>query len=164
MANKVYQVPETAIVFTESGGDAVFTPKNIANGAGRISTQLDRGTVAKAMRYRWEAQFKGAAAVAIGSGVRVYLHAAHSAAAAVDGGQSDAGISAETQLSNWALVGQVVASTNAVGPFYASGVVTILGRYLSVGLWNASGQTLTNVNGDNKITLVPIPDEIQAST
>ena len=160
--NKVYQTPETSLVFTETGGDATFTPKNEANNKGRVSSQLDRGTGAKARRYQWEAQFKVQATPSIGSVIRVYLYSSMTSAAADQ--SSDAELSAETSLGNFVCVGQVVitaASTSV--PFYASGTVFVPGRYIVVAMWNASGQSLTNVNGDNKITLTPLPDDIQAA-
>ena len=168
MANLIYTLPETAIVFTETGGDAVFTPKNVANGPGRVSAQFDRGAGAKAMRYRVEAQFKTAANITPGTaGVQaeVYIATAHIAAATVDSGlgQSDAALSTRNSLLNAFLVGTIVPTGTAagVGPFNRSWVVEILARYISVALWDASGQSFTNVDGDNFIKLVPMPDQIQ---
>jgi hypothetical protein len=151
-----FQVPLTAITFTESGGSAVFTPKNIATGAGRVSAQFDRGAGALATVLKWEATFKAGSAVTIGLPVRVYAYCSESASSAADLA-ADGGVSVETLLSNFTVLGEIIANANSVGPFYATGKAWLEGRYCVVGLWNASGQTLTNVNGDNKITLTPIP-------
>lgn len=168
MANLIYTLPETAIVFTETGGDATFTPKNVANGAGRVSAQFDRGAGAKAMRYRVEAAVKTAANITPGTaGVQaeVWIATAHSGSSLIDSdlGASDAGLSTRNQLLNAFLVGTIVPTGTAAGagPFHRSWAIEILARYVSVALWNATGQTFTNVDGDNYVKLVPMPDQIQ---
>jgi len=161
--NAVYQKPGTAIVFTETGGSATFTPRNVANGAGRVSTKYDRGSGALPMRFKMEATFKAQAACTIGLPARIYAYSFQNGAAAADY-VADAAVSAETQFANFQLIGSVYASSSAVGPFFGSWDVVLLGQYIVVGMWNASGQALTNVNGDNKITLTPIFEDIQAAT
>jgi hypothetical protein len=159
--NLVYQKAGTAIVFTESGG-TLFTPKNVANGAGRVSTQADRGSGSLPMRFKWEAQIKSGSNITIGNVARIYLYAAESAAGSADF-VTDAAISVETSFNNFKFVGHVISNATSGGPFYASGVVWLFGRYITAGIWNATGQTFTNVNGDNKITLTPFADDIQAA-
>jgi hypothetical protein len=168
MANLIYTLPETAIVFTESGGDATFTPKNVATGAGRVSAQFDRGAGAKAMRYRWEAAFKTGSNITPGTSgvpVELYVATAHISASIIDSslGASDAALTARNSLLLAQPIGVLIPTGTAAGtgPFVGSGVVEILARYISVAMWNASGQTLTNVNGDNYIKLVPMPDQVQ---
>lgn len=168
MANKVYTAPETALVFTESSGDATFTPKNVANGAGRVSAQLDRGAGSKAMRYRWEAKFSTQANITPGTAgvqLEVYIITAHHTAADVDSsvGQSDAALSSRNQLLNAKLIGIVVPTGTAAGTgsFVASGIVEIAARYVSVAYWNATGQALVNTDNTHPFRLVPMPDEIQ---
>jgi hypothetical protein len=151
-------VPLTALTFTETGGTAVFTPKNVATGAGRVSDRTDRGTGALATLFKWEATFKAQASVTIGLPVRVYAYCHENANTTADY-VADAAVTAETQFSNFKLIGTIYASANSVGPFYNSGDVFLTGRYCEVGMWNASGQTLTNVNGDNKVTLTPYPGQ-----
>jgi hypothetical protein len=168
MPNLIYTNPEAAIVFTEVSGDVVFTPKNLGNLAGRVSAQLDRGAGAKAMRYRWEAKFSVQSSItpgAAGVQVELWIATAHSAAASVDSGlgQADAALTARNQLLMAMPVGVVVPHGTAagVGPFNGSGYVDLYARYISVAYWNATGVSLTNVNGDNVVRLIPIPDEIQ---
>jgi hypothetical protein len=158
--NKIYQGTGTAIVFTETGG-TLFSPKNIANGAGRVSTQGDAGAGSQPRLYNIEAQFKTQANLAVGAAVRIYIHASTTTGADY---VTDASIATETLLSsNFMYVGQITGNAVAVGPFYWSGSIWLPGRYIVVGLWNASGQSLTNTNGDNKITLTPIYDDVQAA-
>ena len=157
MANKIYRAVETALTIKDSGGDAAITLASLASGAGRSSGQLDRGANSKPAWFRWEAQFKTGSSVTIGLGVRLYLYTGETMVADLT---TDAARSAETLFNNFQLLGQILASSNAVGPFAASGLIE-LGRYVVVGFWNASGQTFTNTNGDNMITLTPIPPEVQ---
>lgn len=162
MANKIYVNPETAITFKASGGDVVFTPKNVASAAGRISAQWDRGSGAKPGRYVWRVHTKASAGLTVGNALEIYF--ATSDGTDVDGNQgtSDAAFSAADKRRNLQFVGSVVADSTSSGEVQiGSGVVEIFVRYLSVVWWNAFGQTLTNTDGDHTFTLTPVPDEIQ---
>jgi hypothetical protein len=157
MANKIYRAVETAFTWKDSGGTNAITLASLGSGAGRSGAQYDRGAGSLPSRVRWEAQFKTGSAVTIGLGVRLYLYTGETASADLT---TDAARAAETLFNNFLPIGQILASSNAVGPFFASGIVE-LGRYVGVGFWNASGQTFTGSNGDSMITFTPIPDEIQ---
>ena len=161
--NKIYYTPGTAKTFKNTGGDVTLTLKNVANGAGRLSAQLDRGAGSLPARYKVEVVMKYAANVTIGLVSRIYLHAAENGSALVDGGTSDASIAAETQFGNFAFIGQNAAAALSVGPFYSSHIVEIYGRYVSVGVWNASGQATENLDGSSYVVLTPIPDDVQAA-
>lgn len=162
MANKVYTVRETPIVFAPSGGDVVFTPTSLANGAGRISAQLDRGSGAHATRYIWRARYRAAVAPTVGAVVRVYLVTSDGTYADGDLGTGDAAVSAEIDLGNARLIGAVAAdAASTTKDFVASGIVEAAARYLQVAWWNAIGQALSSTAGDQAMTLTPIPDEIQ---
>ena len=162
MANKIYVAPETAIVFKNSGGDVTFTPKNVANAAGRISAQWDRGSGSKPGRYYWRVHTKFQAGLTVGNALEVYF--ATSDGTDVDGNQgtTDAAFSAADKRRNLQFVGTVVADSTSSGEVQiASGLVEVYTRYLSVVWWNATGQTLTNTDSDHTFTLTPVPDEIQ---
>lgn len=162
MANKIYVAPETAVSFKASGGTVTFTPKNVANAAGRISAQWDRGSGSVPGRYYWRAHTKFQAGLTVGNALEIYF--ATSDGTDVDGNQgtSDAAFSAADKRRNLHYVGSVVADSTSSGEVQiGSGVVEIYTRYVSVVWWNASGQTLTNTDGDHTFTLTPVPDEIQ---
>lgn len=165
MVNKIFVNPESAITFGSNSDTVTFTPKNVANAAGRISAQHDRGSGAKAMRYRWEAFSKVGSDATLGLSIPIYIVTAHSSSSLIDDGlgASDAALSATTQLSNSVCIGAIIVNGTAanVGPWYASGIIEILARYVSVAWWNASGQTLTNVDADHRFTLIPMPYEVQ---
>lgn len=162
--NKIYQAPEVATVFKNTGGDVLMTLKNTAAGHGRVSDIWDRGAGAKAMRLKIEVCIKAAAAGAtISLPYRVYAFAAD------DAGRldftADADLTNEFQLANYSFVGQVIASGvwpgTSAGPFYGSIIVEIYGRYVSLGIWNASGQGIEDVDGSSYIIVTPYPDDIQ---
>lgn len=151
------QYPNTGISFMSTGGSALFTPDVTTFGAGRVSATFDRGAGAIAMNYKWEAQFQAASGATAGLPVRVYIYSSQYSTSARDYGASDAFIVSESQFNNFRLLGSVYASNPVanVGPFFASGEVYIAGEFISVGFWNASGQTLAGTVA-NRVTLTPI--------
>lgn len=162
MANKVYYAPETAASFKSSAGDVVFTPQNIASGAGRKSAVWDRGSGSKPARYIWRVKTKCTSALAVGGALGVYL--AMNEGATVDGNTAsgDGAFSAIDKLRNLKYIGSVIADSTSAGEAqYASGIVTIYARYVQVVWWNALGQSLSNTAGDHEFILTPVPDEIQ---
>ena len=165
MVNKIYVDPETPITFGSNSDTVTFTPKNVATGAGRISAQHDRGSGAKAMRYRWESFSKVGSNATLGYGIDIFIATAHKSASEIDDGlgASDAAVSGATLVSNSRYIGTIKVNGSGanVGPWQASGEFEILARYLSVVWINNTGQTLTNVDADHQFTLIPMPDEIQ---
>lgn len=160
--NAVYQKAGTAVVFENTGGDVVLTLKNVANGAGRQSAQWDRGGTILPVLLKVEVTMKYAAGVTIGLGSRIYVYGTGTSAN-VDNGTSDAAIAAETLLNNFAYVGANLASANTVGPFNSSHLVEVYGRYISFAVWNASGQTIENVDSSSLIRVTPYFSDIQAA-
>lgn len=166
MVNAIYYRRGTPLVFGQGSYDALMTLRAIANGAGRVSTQLDLGADPRTILYLWEAQFKCQAAVVVGSGVQINFATAHSSASAIDDGLSatDAALSAVGQIQMSPYAGDVKSAGTAsgAGPFKAGGKITLYSRYVSAVLWNASGQTTTDANNtDNWIKLIPVYPEIQ---
>lgn len=162
MANLIYAKRETAVSFKASGGDVVFTPQNVSNGAGRISAQYDRGSGSKPAVYEWRAKTKAAAGLTAGTILSIYLSTSDGTVQDGNLGTSDAGVSSAAKLNNLQRVGSISADSTSSGePQYASGFVTIVARYVSVVWFNSFGQALTNTAGDHEFILTPVPDEIQ---
>lgn len=166
--NKVYATPGSDITFKSSAGSAVWTPQNIAAGAGRIGAVYDRGSGSQPVRYRWRMQTRWAATAASGDQLRLYLITSNASATAAqtDGGVAfgDAGQATETLLANCCQFLGAVISSAVSQQECASGVVEIYDRYFSVGCFNASAtKALTNTAGDHVITFTPEPDDIQAA-
>lgn len=162
MANKIYGSPESAITFKASGGTVTLTLTSLANGAGRISAQWDRGSGAKPSLYKWRGVVKAAAALAVGVPLEVYL--ATGDGTDIDGNQStsDAAFSASDKRRNLQYVGSILADSTSNGELQkGSGLVEIRDRYVSLVIWNAFGQALTGTAADHYFSLTPVPDEIQ---
>lgn len=165
MPSKQYYAPESAITFAPSGGTEPITMTSLANGAGRISDQLDRGGGSKPGLYTIQIKTKAAAALAVGVQLRAYLIES-SVSADVPGnlGVSDAAVSSEDKLRNLgAPVATINADSTSNGEVQISSAIPvfILSRYISVAVWNALGQALSGTAGDHVITLVPTPAEMQ---
>lgn len=161
--NKIYHTPGTPVTFMNTGGDVVLTLKNMASGKARVSNQWDRGAGALPAIFKIETCLKFAGAVTIGNVCRVYLYGAQAGSALVDQA-ADAELAAETLLHNFDLVDVLKASANSVGPFYRSCVAEIIGRYVNVAVWNASGQTIDNADGTSYIKITPFAPDIQAAS
>ena len=161
--NKVYYIPGTSKTFKNTGGDYVLDMKNVSTNTGRVSGQWDRGTGALPALYKWELINKFGSSVTIGNSCRLFMYAYENGSTLADIA-ADTDLTAETQLYNFKQIGQLIASSNTVGPFNASDVVAIYGRYVNFGWWNASGQTSDNVDGTSYLVLTPVPDEIQAAS
>lgn len=153
----------TAFSLKNSGGDAVWTPKNTANAHGRLTAQLDLGADPRPLKYRWilvtKFQTAGVAAV-----TRLYLVEAHSAATTYqDGaiGLSDTDLSTENLLLYSAKQLGPTQVHSAAGTNVFSGVFETAARYISLALWNASGVSLTNTDADHEILIVPYYEEGQ---
>lgn len=160
---KIYETPGAAATFRGSGGTTTFTPQNEATSKGRISSPWDRGAGAEPARYKWRMRTRWAATPTSGDVLRLYL--VTSDGTNPDGSLSaaDAELTSETPLlNNCQFIGAVVAA--GVDQIeVSSGVCLIHDRYVQAAVWNASGaKALTNTEADHVLTLIPIPDDIQA--
>jgi hypothetical protein len=167
MANKVYRALETAIIWKTSAGTAVLTMTSLANNAGRIGAQVDRGAGSSAARYLWRLRTKLGAtttSVVLGNTLSVYL-ATSDDGTVIDGAQStaDAALSSLEKRRNLQFLGVVeVDKTAAAGDQYiGSGICEIANRYISPVIINEVGNTLSATATDHEFDLIPIPDEVQ---
>lgn len=166
--NAVYQKLGTQITFKESGGDVLWTPKNVANGAGRLSTRADLGAFPRATRYRWYAENQCQATPTAGALIRYYLAPWDDDSTPADPwgdvGASDAAFATEGDLRNLLFLGAVIADVaTADVVFSGGGFVDLPYRYVSLVVWNASGAALTNDAAEHYFRLTPIYDDIQAA-
>jgi hypothetical protein len=162
MANKVYTNPESAVTFKDSGGAGLrLTLNNLAAGQGRISDRYDKGAGARASRYKWRATLQFAAAPSPGEAVHLCLSTSDGSDPDGQVGAADAPLT-DAKRVNLLDLGVVLADVTAADTkITASGVVEILDRYFSVGVWNATGRNLRAMNDASYITLTPLPEEIQ---
>lgn len=167
MPTLLYHLPETATKFVSSGGTVPLTLTSVANGAGRVSAQLDRGSGAKPGLYTIQAVLKAAAALAVGAQAFVYLLQS-SETADVPGnlGTSDAAVSSSDKQRNLGapvIVINADSTSNGENQISNANIVEIYGRYVSVMVWNALGQALHSTGTNSYVTLTPYPPDIQAS-
>lgn len=162
MANKIYAAPETALVFKDSGGDAVITLLNLAFAAGRLSARYDRGAGSKPRLYKWRGVMQWETAPVVGEYAEVYLAESDGTTADANVSTADAALTAG-QVLNLSPIGLVKAQTTDVATsFVRSGYCLISERYFSVGVWNYSAaDNLENTSNACSITFIPVPDEIQ---
>lgn len=165
MANQILAVPGTPITFEDSGGDIALTLASLANGAGRISAQWDRGAGAKPIEYRWQMRYRANAAptVAATNVVRVYLECSDDGTFVAGGlGTADAAVSAEVLLTLGEFLGAVeITEASTTRDFVRQGNIWIRSRYVSVAVWNATGVALHATAANNEFRLTPVPSEIQ---
>jgi hypothetical protein len=160
----IYDKRGTAITFTKSGGDVAFDLDDTVDlGNGECSAQWDRGTGPGPSLYKWEAYIKWVATPTLGDVCRLYIYDADSGNAVAD--LIAAGdVTPETKFGNFRLMGQVICSVAADQVFYATGLVAILGRYVNLGIWNASASKDLNATDNvSKVILTPHYDDIQAA-
>lgn len=163
MPNLIYAAPGTSIVFAASGGDAVITLASLADAAGRISAQFDRGSGSKPAIYRWQARTRANVSPVVGVVARIYLALGDDGSFVMgDWSTADQAVSVETLLLNAQFLGSVAADiANTTQDFVASGLVEIRSRYIQVAWWNAMGQALSSTAGNHEFRLTPYSDEIQ---
>ncbi len=159
----------TKKTWKESGGDALWTPKNISNGAGRLATRLDLGSMAsgRAAWFSWYAENQCQATPTLGAVIRYYIVAWNDDATPGDAdgavGATDAAFATEAKLRNLRFVGNVIVDAAAADTVFSkSGMIYLPFRYVSLVCWNASGATLTNDAAEHKFTLDPVYENIAA--
>lgn len=161
--NAVLDKQGTSITFTKSGGDVVFSlDDGVDAGNGQCSDQWDRGAGAsRPTLYKWEAYIKWVATPTLGDVVRIYLWDATTTAGDI---VADGDVTPETKFGNFRLIGQVVCINAGDQVFYGTGLVTIFGRYVNLGVWNASATKDLNATANvSKIILTPFNPDIQAA-
>ena len=163
MPQKIYRAIQTAIVFTDSGGDYTLTLQNLPLDSGRLSAQVDRGTGSKPVRYKWKSVIqwttnpvaKDYVEIMFGESGGVLDPDANLGTADVAVAVGDA-----PNLCRIGLVKtqSIIGNVNNI----ASGVVTILDRYFQVGVFNRSTTMgLRDTANTSRVIFTPMPDEIQ---
>lgn len=163
MANLIYQNEGSAISFKETSGTYSFTPKNIANGVGWTSAIGDLGAAPRARLFKYHGQTKVAATPALNNQLRMYLCGSENGTDIVGGfATTTATVSSEDKFRNCLTLLPIdIDEASSSRIFVRQGFILIPYRYVTVGWWNATGQTLTNTAGDHIFLLQAAPDEIQ---
>jgi hypothetical protein len=162
MPSKQYAVRETVVTFKSTGGTVTFTPTSLANNAGRVSAQWDRGTGSSADRYIFRAKTKLAVAPAVGAILTIYLATSDGTDNDGELGTTDAALPAADRRRNLTPIGVIVADEASNTRFFiTSGIIEILERFVQVVWYNEMGQALSATAADHLFELTPCPPEMQ---
>lgn len=164
--NAVYSKTGTQIDLGTNTNDYDFEMKNLANGAGRISAQVDLGVTPHAPRYKIGVSNKAAAALALGAQMRWYVAESDGTLQASGLGTSDAAVAAEGSFNNCRYLGATVADSTTNGALQIRWFpeIELPLRYVTIGCWNALGQALTNTDADHIVVILPVYDDIQPAS
>lgn len=163
MANKIYGAQETALVWTDSGGDYTFDLGGLAAGSVRVGGQGDLGSASRATRYHWELVIDGFdTAPVVGEVILLYIaKAMGSTDIPGDIGASDAA-GATVDLPNLTYLGRaVVQTTTAADELIIAGEVEIISRYVSPVVYNKTADALLSTADAHTFKLWPVPPEVQ---
>lgn len=161
MANKIYQLLETAITWLSTGGTETFTPTSLGAAAGRQGAHHDFTTASVGRRFAWRAWLKPGGTRVVGEIVEVYLKTSDGTRHDNDDGTGDLAVSAADKLRNLQLLGVIQIDENAAVEMVASGVVTLLHRYGAPVFWNRTANSLSTTASDFGFSMTPVPDEVQ---
>lgn len=162
MPNKIYIAPETALTWTDTGGDYTLDLGSLAADGVRVGARGDLGSASRASDYEWRVVIDGfATAPVVGEHVDIYLSTSDGTNEDGDVGTADAA-GTTNQLNNLKYLGQaVVQSTTAGDQLIASGYCNIDARYVSPVIHNNTADALNGTSDAHKFILTPVPPEVQ---
>lgn len=147
MANEAYINKGTAKkVNGEAGADTAWSMEAVANGAGQVSAQIDRGAVPRPAIIHWvcEAQFQ--ATPTQGKGIELYVAEALdnvNTRMAGDLGTTDAALGDVDMRRNLRPIGYVVSENAAASEkCITTGSFVSFARYITFVGYNDSGATI----------------------
>ena len=162
MANLIYQLPETAISWTDTTGTLAMTLNNLAAGAGRQGAVHDFGTGARSPRYAWRLGVEFDTQPVVNEFLRIYAKTSDGTDPDNDDGTGDIAVSAENKLKNLTQIGALVVDEAIVDiQMAASGFILLPHRYFMPVVWNATADNLQATNNINVFTLTPVPLQVQ---
>lgn len=142
---------------------ATITLGSLADGAGRISTQINNGEYFPRSGQVSVKLKSGAIAHTDGSLAEVYLVRSDGQSSEIIAGTygaADAAVAARP--TNAELIGSVVFGTATATNFQGVFHVDNLPQKFSILIWNATGQALDTTNGNHAVVFVPeVPAEYQ---
>lgn len=161
--NAIYDKTGSAVTFKDANGTVVFTLQDAVDlGNGQASAIYDSGASPLPRLYKWEARIKWVATPTLGDVVRIYAYDSNTSGNADLAADGD--VTPETKFGNFKLIGQVICSVAADQYFYGTGLVYLPGRYIVLGVWNASATKDLNATSEaNVISLTPVYPDVQAA-
>jgi hypothetical protein len=161
--SKIYTSRESPILFADSVQTpaATLTLSALASGAGRVSARYDRGAGSIATTYEWRLNWSL-------SGTNVLLAAAEIWVFTSDGtnqdgivGTIDAALATGQRNAGKPAGLALVTQTTTNTVMTSSGYVSVLSRYLSIGVWNATTLAFQTSTSAHQLYLIPVPDAAQ---
>lgn len=161
--NAIYDKSGSAVTFKDANGTVTFTLKDgVDLGNGQVSNQWDAGATPRPCLYKWYARVKWVATPTLGDVLRIYAFNTDNTGEGDLTGDGD--VTPETKFNNFKLIGQVFCSVAADQYFYGTGLVFLPGRYIVLGVWNASATKDLNATSEaNVISLTPVYPDVQAA-
>lgn len=161
MANESYINKGTALLVNgEAGADSAFSVEGVANGAGRVSAQIDLGAAPRPFMFAWSCEVQFQATPAQGSGLELYVAGAPDGdATQIDGdiGNSDAALGDIDMRRNLKFIGFVTSENAAASEkCVKSGIFEHYDRYLSIVAYNASGASVNATDSNFRFDLQPV--------
>lgn len=161
MANELYiDVGTSKLVNGEAGADYAWSVEGIANGAGRVSVQIDLGAAPRPYLFGWSCEVQFQATPTQGAMLELYKAGAPDAdSTQIDGdvGASDAALGDVDMRRNLQYFGCVVSENAAASEkCVASGVYEHYLRYISFVAYDASGASVNATDSNFVFRYWPI--------
>jgi hypothetical protein len=158
MANEAYINKGTAkLVSGAAGADVAWSMEGVANAAGRVSAQIDWGTLPRPGRYEWSCEVQWQATPTQGGVLELYIATApESDSTQIDGdvGATDAALGDADMRRNLRAIGAVVSENAAASEVcVASGEFNCTSRYMSIVGYNGAGATI-NATDTNFVFII----------
>jgi len=167
MTSKAYVVAETALSINgEAGADYAWSMEGVANGAGRVSAQVDLGAAARAFQYRLDLEALWQGTPTQYATLDLYIaEAPDSDATTIDGdvGASDAALGDLDQVRNCRFLGTIVVEDSGVTKMSTSIEFETNARYITLIGINNGGTTMDATDSDFQCVLTPLPVQGQAT-
>lgn len=162
MPNKIYINPETALTWTDTGGDNTLDLGGLAADAVRQGDQHDLLASARADWFEWRLVIDGFdTAPVVGETVDLYLGFSDGTNHDGDLGTVDAAATTAA-LPNLLFLGSaMVQTTTAADELIISGMVQIVSRYVTPVIHNNTADALLSTADAHKFILTPVPSEVQ---
>jgi len=163
MANKIYQVSETPLVWADTGSshDELLTCTSLANLAGRQGAMHDFGTSARCQDFIWRFTCKLSGTPTIGNSVEVWWKTSDGTYPDNTDGTSDAALSSVDKLRNLLFLGVLIGDDTSVVQLAASGgPIALPHRYGAPVIFNRA-IAFSSTAADHKFILTPVVLEVQ---
>lgn len=160
MANEAYVINGTALrVDGAAGADYAFSVESLADGAGRVSAQIDLGAAPREFIFSWSCEVRWQATPTQYGTLDLYIAGAPDGdSTQIDGdvGSSDAALGDIDMRHNLKYIGSVISENAAADEIcVASGQFVHYDRYLSIVAFNDGGSAIDATDSDFRFDLTP---------